>query len=293
MTHWCIYDMTHSYLWFDTWICMQWLTSKEPFKRDPTWFFWNYNTQPVENSLGVVYICIYIMTHWCICDMTHSYLWFDACICMLWLTSKEPFKRNPNWFFWNWNTQPVEKVMGIEEFLEYQQSISIGCPDWDYRAKIWFVAWLSCICDMTRLSVWCDSFMCMTWLVCVCGMTHCCVWHDLICMCVWPDLMCVCVWRDCLFMCVWHDLLIWYVHGCMSEWYESWCMTHGTWLTDTWLVNPWLIDTWLIDPWLIDPWLIDTWLIDTWLIEPFKRGLETSTETCKHQKSHIIMIYPL
>ena len=32
---------------------------------------------------------------------------------------------------------PVEKVMGLDEFFEYQTSISIGCPDWDYRAKIW------------------------------------------------------------------------------------------------------------------------------------------------------------
>ena len=32
---------------------------------------------------------------------------------------------------------PVEKVMGSEEFFEYQRSIAIGCPDWDYRAKIW------------------------------------------------------------------------------------------------------------------------------------------------------------
>jgi len=97
MTHWYICDMTHSYLWFDTWICRQWRTSKEPFKRDPTWLFWNWNSQPVEKSLLNLYIYVYIyMTHWCICDMTHWYLGFDACICMQWLTSKEPFKRNPD-----------------------------------------------------------------------------------------------------------------------------------------------------------------------------------------------------
>ena len=32
---------------------------------------------------------------------------------------------------------PMEKVMGVDEFFEYQTSISIGCPDWDYRVKVW------------------------------------------------------------------------------------------------------------------------------------------------------------
>jgi len=41
-----------------------------------------------------------------------------------------------------------------------------------------YVTWLIRLCDTTHLSVWHDSFVCVTRLIFLCDMTHFSVWHD-------------------------------------------------------------------------------------------------------------------
>jgi len=49
---------------------------------------------------------------------------------------------------------------------------------WRTWCRIWVMAWLMYVCDMTHLHVWRDSFTCATWLIQMCDMTHSDVWHD-------------------------------------------------------------------------------------------------------------------
>ena len=83
------------------------------------------------------------------------------------------------------------------------------------------------VCDVTRLCVWHDSFICATWLIHMCDMTHWYVRHDSLICATWLIHMCdmthsytwamghvcrtltrgMCVW-DVTRSYVWHDWFI-------------------------------------------------------------------------------------
>jgi len=89
-----MWDMTHSYVWHDSFTCVTWLVHMFDMSRCNTAILGVY----MCHSFGTWLIRICDMTHsylwhdsficvtWRIhmCDMTHSYVWHDAFICVTW-----------------------------------------------------------------------------------------------------------------------------------------------------------------------------------------------------------------
>jgi len=97
--HMC--DMTHSYVWHDSFMCVTWLIHMCDMTH---WYVWHdsFRTLPELKSPPVtpnVRLAFHVchMTHsydtaftcvtWLIpmCHMTHSYVWHDSLICVTWL----------------------------------------------------------------------------------------------------------------------------------------------------------------------------------------------------------------
>jgi len=88
------------------------------------------------------------------CNMTHSYVWCDSFICVMWLIH----------------------MCDVAHSNVWQDSIVY---------VTWLIAvWTQCLCRPLGLlkwqSVWHDLFVCMTWLICISDMIHSHVWHKLI-----------------------------------------------------------------------------------------------------------------
>jgi len=62
-------DMTHSYVWHDSFICLTWLIHVCDMTHSYVW----------HDS----FICVIWLIH--ICDATHPYVWHDSSICVTWL----------------------------------------------------------------------------------------------------------------------------------------------------------------------------------------------------------------
>jgi len=82
------------------------------------------------------------------CNMTHSYLWHDPFMCVIW---------------------SIRMFDAIHSHVWHNSSVC--------------VIWLIHMCDMTHSYVWHDSFICVTWLIHMCDMTHSYLWQEsFICM---------------------------------------------------------------------------------------------------------------
>jgi len=174
VSHTC--DMTHSYVWYDSFIRVTWLIHMCDMTHSYVW----------HDS----FICMtVIFLAWLIpvCDKTRSYMWHDSFICLTWLV-----------------VDPVRKRGGFQSYVCH-------CPF--IRVTVIFVAWLIHTCDMTHLYVWHDSVMRVTWLIiCVTWLTIYVTWLmvdpprkglDVIYTC---DITHLYVWRES-FICV-----AWLIH---------------------------------------------------------------------------------
>ena len=83
------------------------------------------------------------------------------------------------------------------------------------------------LCDMTRLYVWHDSFLCVTWLISMCDMTRSYVWHDSFLCATWLIHM-LCGKIHSYMRC---DV---FVHEKKTHSY----VRHDTFMRETWLVSP-------------------------------------------------------
>jgi len=155
LIHMC--DVTHSYVWRDSFICVTWLihmcvTCLIQMCDVTHSYVWR-----------VSFICVMWLIH--MCDVSHPYVWRDSFICVTWLihmcackmkrTMKSAWRREPD-----------------------QKSRPATC-----------VTWLIHICDMTHSCVWHESYCArdMTYMktgarpeVKTChmfGVTHLYVWH--------------------------------------------------------------------------------------------------------------------
>ena len=96
----------------------------------------------------------------CLCDMTHSYGWYDALMCMTWLTR-----------VWAWLTHMCDMAYSCVSMTHSY----VWMAHWCMSLSSWFVwmaHWLTHMCDMTHSHVWHDSLICVAWLTHMCDVTH-------------------------------------------------------------------------------------------------------------------------
>jgi len=133
--------------------------------------------------------CVMLLMLVLICDMTHSYVWYDSFVCVTWRIVCGGGVDSCA-------TQGRQNIMG--HFVDVGVDVghdSFICETWlivcgggvGLHTLMLVLMW-----DMTHSYVWHDSFICETWLfvcgvgvglhtlmlVLMCDMTHSYVWHD-------------------------------------------------------------------------------------------------------------------
>jgi len=148
-------DVTESYAWRDSVICVTWLIDLlDVHVYDMTIFIHVRYVSLAWHSSFLCVTCVILM-----CDMTHSYVWHDSIhscawhaslLCVIWLTHMCNMTHSYAWrdSFFMWH----------DSFLH--------------------VTWLIRMSDMTHAYEWHDSFLRVTCLILTCNMTHSYVWHD-------------------------------------------------------------------------------------------------------------------
>jgi len=265
-------DMTHQYVWHDSFICVTWLI------------------QAIRPLLHWFICAKWLMP---MCDMAHSYMWRDLfrkydhysthsfvrcdwCTCVTWLIhmcdtthsgnttttalficAKSPILMCDMTHVYVWHDSFLDVTWLIQAIRPLQHSFI-------------YAKWLILMCDMTDSYVWHDlfiymtwlilairplrhSFICATWLIHTCDMTH----SDST---TTTALIHLCKVTDSH---VWHDSFIyvtWLIHIC--------AMTHSDYTTTTALIylckmtdsHVWH-DSFICLTRLIQ--ICDTWLIQT------------------------------
>ena len=212
--------MTHSYTWYDSFICVLWLV----------------HMCDMTHS----YVChdLFIHVTWLIhmCDMTHSYLWYDSFIYVLRLI---------------YMCDITHSYMCYDSFIHVTWLIHMCAMTHSYLCYDLFirVPWLIHMRDMTHSYVCYDAFIHVTWLIHMCDMTHLYMWHDsfvyvpwLIHTCAMTDFFCD-VTHSYGYRCVPtahganKDAFIcvpWLIHTCDMTHFYVW---HDSFLCVTWLMN--------------------------------------------------------
>ena len=147
--------MTHSYVWYDSFICVTWLihicdmTHTRCIHVGPYIFMYRYSYSRSSFICVTWLIHMCKMTHSYVCDMTHT-----RCIQM----------------------GPISL---------YINTIALSRHSYVWHDSFVCVTWLipmcdmtHSMCDMTHSYVWHDSFICVNWLIHICDMTHSYVWHE-------------------------------------------------------------------------------------------------------------------
>jgi len=125
------------------------------------------------------------------CDMTHSYVWHDSCICV---------------------TSVIECVTWLTHVCDTPDS-SVWHASSICDMPHLSVTWLVRMCDMHHSYVRHDSFIRVTWLIHMCDMTHSYVRHD--------SFMC-----DMHHSYAWHSC--WHAATCPSSLRQAWRAHVGT-----------------------------------------------------------------
>ena len=192
-------DMTHSYVWHDSFICVTWLIHM----CDMTHYVWR------DLSMCVIFCHVkhdewFICATWLIhmCKMTHSYVWHNSIDYAM--------------YVWHdiykcaMSRRLISQVTHIWHSLIQRNGAFSTWTSGGFDSKSHWHAcatWLIHMCDMTHSYVQHDSFICVSWLIHMCYMTHSYVWHDSFIFVTWlmTDSY---VWHDS-FSCV-----TWLIHMC-------------------------------------------------------------------------------
>jgi len=101
--------------------------------------------------------------------MTHSYVWHDPFICVIWLIHVCDMTHS---YVWRASFIRVTWLIHV-----YDMTHSYVWHDWFVYVYMWHdsficVTWLIHMCDMTHPYVWHDVSICVTWLIHMCDMTQ-------------------------------------------------------------------------------------------------------------------------
>jgi len=291
-------DMTHSYVWRDSFICVLVLSA-----------IWNLKF----GDLMCVRMCV--MTNY-LCDMTHLYVWYDSFICVTWLIRMCDVTHLYVWWcypqFEMWRPDVCLYVRHDESFVWHMTHLyvwhdSFICVTWLIHvcdmthsyvwrdsficvlvlSAIWILEFgdLMCVrmcvmsnhmCDMTHSYVSHDSFICVTWLIHVCDMTRSYVWHDSFICVTWLIHVC-----DMTHSCVWHDSFVcvtWLIYMCAGAIrnleFGIWNLEFGTWRPD--------VDSFKCVTWLVRMCDITHVLRPSVCFYVIYKFIDTHTRTCVH-----------
>jgi len=188
-------DMTHSYVWHDSFICVTWLNHMCDIHMCDTTHSYVWHDS---------FICAWLIH---MCDMTrsrvrHSYVWHDSFICVTWLIHMCDMTHSHVWhdsLIWHEHTSP--------HWADHQL-----CDTTPFIG----VTWLNLMCDMTQTGTTIIEYTtnCVTWRIHMCTwltrecdihtceMTHSYMWHDSLMCATWLHS---CVWRDSFTCATGHD----------------------------------------------------------------------------------------
>ena len=222
-------DMTHSYVWHNSFICVTWLIRRQLARSE---LCRSYERTVRQTWMSHVTIHSYTSSTWFIC-MTHA--WHDSLIGVTWLihTCDMTHPRS-RWQIARHDSFVI--VIWLNHMCDMTQSWVRRVAHWHvWHDPVMCVTWLiytwamtqSCarrgsllcmtrpihMCDMTNLYGSHDSFICVTWLIHMCDMAHSYVWHDSFICVTWLIHMC-----DMTHSYVWHDT--WdLIHLSVSHWH--------------------------------------------------------------------------
>ena len=122
-------DMTHSYVWHDSFINVTWLIHKCDMTHSYVWQDSSiYPQSPCASSTSGVPRCVTWLIH--MCDMTHLYVWHDSSINVTWLIHRCDMTHSYMW---------QDSFIYPQSPCALSTSGVLGC-----------MAWLAHMCDMTH-----------------------------------------------------------------------------------------------------------------------------------------------
>jgi len=139
---WLIYmcDMTHSYVWHDSFICVTWLIHMCDMTHSYVWHD-SCNALSASNTIAIWFLRVTWLFH--MCWWTHSYVWHDSLIWLIYMWNASfTYDMSHSYIPYSFCSSRLDYLPGCAFTLEY---LIHSCD--------WFI----CLINM-----WHDSFM---WLV--------------------------------------------------------------------------------------------------------------------------------
>jgi len=146
----CRCDITHSYVWHDSFICVTWLIYMFDMTHLHAW----------HDS----FTCVTWLIH--MCDMTHSYVWQNSFICVTRLTDVCVMTHS---YVWHDSSTILKWLVPIYHYIPQLMHICdmthpYANPQHNHGSKN--------ARNMTRSYMGHDSFICVPWLTHLWNMTH-------------------------------------------------------------------------------------------------------------------------
>ena len=146
-------DMTHSYVWHDSFICVTWLIHMCDMIHAHVW----------HDS----FICVTRLIH--MCDMTHSYVWHDSLTCVIWLIHMCDMTHSCVWHdSFICVTRLIHMCDMTHSYVWKDTRMDESCHKYDRMIESVFSdAWMS---HVTHMDKSCQSIV---YIHCVCDRTCC------------------------------------------------------------------------------------------------------------------------